>query len=266
MDTEVFNKYRNLIYKASGIFLSENKEALLTARIGKRLRALGIRDYDEYYKFVLADKTDAELSELLNAISTNVTHFFRESRHFEFLAEAVKRTSENGEKSMKIWCAASSTGEEPYSIAITILENLAAPMKVEIIASDISTKVLQIAKFGAYRSQDIRGIRADLVKKYFQVGTGRAKAYYRAKGTLRDLVQFKQINLSTPPFPVDGGLDYIFCRNVMIYFNEDLRGQLLKNFNSLLKPSGFLILGMAESITGKYGNFKSIEPSVYRKV
>lgn len=265
MEAGIFKKYRDLIYKTSGIFLSDNKESLLTARIGKRLRTLGIQDYERYYKYVLEDKTENELSELLNAISTNVTHFFRESRHFEFLAEGVSAASRNGAKALKIWCAASSSGEEPYSIAITILENLQAPMKVEIIASDISTKVLQTAKFGAYRAQDIRGIRADLVKKYFQVGTGRAQSFFRAKSSLRDLVEFKQINLSTPPFPVEGGLDYIFCRNVMIYFNEELRGQLLANFHSLLKPEGFLILGMAESITGRFGKFSNVEPSVYRK-
>ncbi len=265
MDPKVFKNYRDLIYRTSGIFLTENKETLLTARIGKRLRALGFQDAESYYNYVIEDKTEGELGELLNAISTNVTHFFRESRHFEFLAKGVATASGDGSKKIRIWCAASSSGEEPYSIAMTILENLANPIKTEIVASDISTKMLQAAKFGAYRAQDIGGIRADLVKKYFQIGKGRALSYYRAKAVLRDMVEFKQINLSTPPFPVEGGLDYIFCRNVMIYFNDELRGRLLANFHKLLKPNGYLILGMAESITGRFGNFAPVEPSVYRK-
>jgi chemotaxis protein methyltransferase CheR len=265
MKPQLFNKYKDLIYQTSGIFLSENKEALLTARIGKRVRTLGLNDYGAYYDFVVADKTGNELSELLNAISTNVTHFFRESRHFEFLASAVRGASQNGANTIRVWCAASSTGEEPYSIAMTLLENMASPTRVEIIASDISTKVLHIAKFGVYRAQDIQGIRADLVKKYFQVGTGRAQSYFRAKSSLRNVVDFKQVNLSTPPFPIQGGLDYIFCRNVMIYFNDQLRTQLLQNFYSLLKPGGYLLLGLAESISGRFADFASVEPSVYQR-
>ena len=265
MDQEIFRKYKDLIYRSSGIFLGENKEALVSARIGKRIRALALDGYEAYYDYVVADKSGGELSELLNAISTNVTQFFREPQHFEFLTKTAKQAGNERRKGFRVWCAASSTGEEPYSIAITIRETLAETMPVEIIASDISTKVLQIAKFGAYRAQDVQGIRPEVVKKYFQIGTGKAKSYYRVKSNVRELVAFKQINLSTPPFPIQGNLDLIFCRNVMIYFNDQLRGQLLKNFHALLRPGGFLILGLAESVSGKTAFFSSVEPSVYAR-
>ncbi len=137
---------------------------------------------------------------------------------------------------------------------------------MRITASDISTKVLQTAKFGVYRNSDVAPIPRGLLKRHFLKGTGRAESLYRVKPHLRELVNFCQINLSTPPYPVDNGLDIIFCRNVMIYFNQDLRRVLVDNFEQMLRPGGYLIVGLAESLSGLHRNLATVEPSVYRKV
>ena len=203
MEKAVFDKFRSLIFDTCGIFLTEQKEALVSARISKRMRALMLSDYSQYFHHVVSDSSGLELSELVNAISTNVTHFFRESRHFEFLGDVVRDLSANGQRELRIWCAACSTGEEPYTIAMTALDAMQKPLRLQIIASDISTKVLQVAKFGVYREQDVRNLPHDLLKRYFQRGVGRAANLYRVKQRLRDMVSFRQINLSTPPYPVD---------------------------------------------------------------
>lgn len=266
MDKKSFDNFRKLIFETSGISLSEQKEALVSSRIAKRMRGLNIAGYDDYYRMVLADNSGKELRELLNAISTNVTHFFRESRHFDFLAGRVKELGENGADKIRIWCAACSTGEEPYTIAMTGLEAMSRNMDLRIIASDISTKVLQIAKFGVYKESDVANISKTLLKKYFRRGVGKASELVRVKEEIRGLISFSQINLSTPPYPIEGGLDMIFCRNVMIYFDNELRQKLVTNFENLLRPGGVLFIGMAESLSGVTKSLKTLEPSVYQKI
>jgi len=265
MQREVFDKYRGLIFKTTGILLKENKQPLLIARLGKRMRALGIGDFGQYYQRVVSDESGRELGELVNAISTNVTNFFRENQHFDFLARYAAEWAPKSAGKLRGWCAACSTGEEPYSIAITLLENLPSETTFEIVASDISTKVLQIAKFGAYRDQDLAKFRSDLLKRYFQIGVDSAESFYRVKENVRSLISFRQINLSTPPFAVDGQLDFIFCRNVMIYFDQHLKTRLLSHFHSLLKPDALLFVGLSESLGGNNPEFINVQPSVYRK-
>ncbi len=264
MEKAHFDKFRALVHQLCGIHLADTKEALVIARISKRMRVLGIQDYGHYYDFVLADKSGGELTELINAISTNVTHFYREARHFELLAGWIRAWESAGQRAVRIWSAASSTGEEPYTIAMTVLENLARPMPVEILASDISTKVLNAASAGVYRRQDIEKIPPALLRKYFQVG-GDADELYRVKPVLRNVVSFHQINLSTPPYPIQGLLDVIFCKNVMIYFNQQLRQQIVETFQSMLRPGGYLVVGMAESLSASKHGLKPVEPSVYLK-
>ncbi|MBI3992695.1 MAG: protein-glutamate O-methyltransferase CheR [Candidatus Lambdaproteobacteria bacterium] len=267
MEPKVYQAFRNLVYEHSGIFLGDHKQALVSARIGKRMRALGLADPQDYLHVVASDRSGGELGQLLDAISTNVTHFFREARHFDVLAHLVHEAAERRQSSFSIWCAAASSGEEPYSIAMTALESAPPSMRINIIASDIATSVLKKAKFGVYRKQDVEKIDPKLLKKYFQMGASeRAKDLYRVKPVLRDLVSFKQINLSTPPFPIQGPLDVVFCRNVMIYFNTELRQKLVQNLFSLLKPGGHLIVGMAESLSSVHHIHKAVEPSVYRKM
>lgn len=267
MQAKIYSKYQELIYSKSGIFLGDNKIPLLSARIGKRIRALGLSGYEHYYDVIASDTSNRELTELINSISTNVTSFFREAHQFECLARFLgdrNCKSSNSEK-VKIWCAAASTGEEPYTIAFTLLNQLVPHEKIEIIASDISTIVLSKAKQGIYCEDAVKQLHPQVVKSYFRVGIGRASKLYRVKAEIRQLVQFRHINLSVSPFPIEPNLDFIFCRNVMIYFKESLRIHLIDNFASLLKPGGYLFVGSSESIFGNNKKFQHIGPSIYRK-
>jgi chemotaxis protein methyltransferase CheR len=265
MDKAVFDKFRTLIYESCGITLSENKEALVASRIGKRMRALGITDYPQYYGIVTTDRSGNEMTELVNSISTNVTHFFREQRHFDLLGGWLRDWSQKGRRPIRIWSAACSTGEEPYSICMTVLDHVSGAADVQIMGSDISTKVIQIAKFGVYKPQDIQNIPLVTLKKHFQVGGSADAELYRVKPALRDMVAYQQINLSTPPYAIQGQLDVIFCRNVMIYFNRDLRKLMIRTFQDMLRPGGYLVVGLAESLSGLQHDLTVIEPSVYCK-
>lgn len=265
MEKKIFDKFRALVFETTGISLSEQKLSLVTSRISKRMRTLQISNYGDYYECVTSDQSGVELRELINAISTNVTHFFRESRHFDYFGNFLREHSANGTNRLRIWCAACSTGEEPYTILMTALENMTPKTDLKLFASDISTKVLQIAKFGVYKESDLDGIPKPLLRKYFRKGVDRAASLYRIKPELRNMVEYSQINLSTPPYPVEGGLDMIFCRNVMIYFNQEMRAMLVQNFERMLKPGGLLFVGLAESLSGVQKTLLPIEPSIYRK-
>jgi chemotaxis protein methyltransferase CheR len=264
MEKVQFDKFRALVFQLSGINLAENKEALVIARISKRMRTLGIGDYRVYYDHVMADRSGGELTQLIDAISTNVTHFYREPRHFDLLAEWLQAWEREGRRNVRIWSAASSTGEEPYTIAMTVQENVSPAVHVEIIASDISTKVLDKARTGIYRRQDIERIPPELLRKYFQVG-GEEDELFRVKAVLSKMVSYSQINLSTPPYPVQGNLDAIFCKNVMIYFTQELRKQIVAEFQGMLRRGGYLVVGMSESLSASKHELRAIEPSVYQK-
>ena len=265
MNQDTYGKFRKLVFEVSGIDLGDKKQALVASRLSKRIRTLGLGGFEDYYTYVKKDSSGEELSNLINQISTNVTHFFREERHFQALSEVAGQWVKAGKNSINIWCAASSTGEEPYSILISLKEALAPGIRISLKASDISTRVLETARQGIYKQEDIENIPRNLLKSYFLAGGPRAKNLYRIKPELRSSVQFLQINLSTPPYPIQGDLDVIFCRNVMIYFDKDLRNILVNNFLNLLKPGGYLFVGMAESLSGMNPNLNLVEPSMYVK-
>jgi chemotaxis protein methyltransferase CheR len=254
------------VYEHSGIFLGDNRQSLVFARINKRMRQLGLTDPRDYLHVIRADKSSTELGQLLDAISTNVTQFFREERHFTVLQDLMKQWVAQGRQRISIWCAASSSGEEPYTIAMVARETLPPDMPVTILASDISTRVLQAARQGIYREQDLRRVPAPYVRRYFQRGvSSRTQHLVRVKPALRDLVSYSQINLSTPPFHVPRDLDAVFCRNVMIYFTPTLRQKLARNLLSHLRRDGILFLGMAETLPAEFHPLRTREPSVYRK-
>lgn len=263
MDRKTFDKFRKLIYEQSGISLGPHKEALVSARVGKRMRALGIPEHSVYLRHVAQDETGAEIVSLIDAISTNVTSFFRESTHFDFLGEVFSKWLAQGQYRFRFWSAASSSGEEPYSMAMTLLEALKGRnADVRILATDISTNVLEQCRQGAYRPEKLEKVPVALRERYFQRnGSGE----YTAKQSLKNLLLFRRVNLSTPPFPMRGPLDVVFCRNVMIYFDNKVRHQLLEEIHRLLKPGGYVIVGHTESLTGMISTFKSIRPSIYVK-
>jgi chemotaxis protein methyltransferase CheR len=263
LDRKTFQNFSDLVYRKAGITLGPNKEALVQARVGKRMRALGIDSFRDYFKRVESDDTGAEVTLLLDAISTNVTHFFRESRHFDLLTRLLRKWQAEGKDQFRIWSAASSTGEEPYSIAITARESLGPQCDVKLLATDISTKVLAEAREGLYTERDAEKIQRSLLHKYFRSEMTDQGKMYRIVEDIRRLVSFVRLNLSVTPFPMKGPFDVIFCRNVMIYFDNAVRKRLLDNCYHLIRPGGYLMVGHAESLSGMLSHFKTVEPAVY---
>lgn len=266
LSPKTFKRFCDLVYEKAGIILGPQKEALVSARMGKRMRQLGLPTYEDYYKRVQEDETGEELVEMLNAISTNVTYFFREEHHFRRLTEFLRGWSAAGQDQFRIWCAAASTGEEPYTIAMTARAALSASDDVKILATDISTKVLNTARAGLYEPRHIEKVPERMARRFFRKqiqDDGTAK--YQVDTELRRMISFARLNLAEPPYPMRGPFDVVFCRNVMIYFDNVVRKALLAEIWRLLKPGGYLMVGHAESLSGMLSNFKSVEPSVYIK-
>lgn len=266
MDKTTFEKFRQVVYDRSGITLGTQKEALVSARVGKRMRALQIATHADYLKYVLEDESGQELVHLIDAISTNVTSFFREAEHFTFLTEVLTQWLGKGQQRFRLWSAACSTGEEPYTIAMTVAEALASSRNdTRILATDISTRVLEKSRMGDYAADKVETVPPPLRARYFEQHRDGDAKRYRVAESLKRMIVFKRLNLSTPPFPMHGPLDVVFCRNVMIYFDNQVRGRLLNEIYRLLKPGGYLMVGHAESLTGMMSDFKTVRPSIYVK-
>lgn len=265
-----FQKISRLVYEKSGIHLTESKKELVKARLGKRLRKGRFQSFAEYYHYVVNDPSGEEIVHLLDSISTNFTQFFREPHHFDYLREQVLpalrlRGGRNGGK-VRIWSAGCSSGEEPYSIAITLLESLipVSEWRVHILATDISTKVLGEAQRGIYPWEKVAHLPMPLLKKYFLKGEGRWDAYVMIKPEVKALVRFQRLNLREP-YAFSEPFDCIFCRNVMIYFDKKVREELVQRFYDYLEPGGTLFIGHSESLTGIKNSFHFIKPAVYKK-
>jgi chemotaxis protein methyltransferase CheR len=266
MDRAVFNRFRTIVYEMSGISLNDTKEALVSARVAKRMRALGLNDYESYLQCVEDDREGHEMVQLIDVISTNVTSFFRESAHFDFLSEVVRGWMDEGQQRFRFWSAASSTGEEPYSMAMTLLEAAhGRSLDMRILATDISTSVLEHCRAGAYAVDKMAGVQPALRERYFTTRREARGLRFVAKDCLKNMISFHRLNLSKPPFPMRGPLDVVFCRNVMIYFDNSVRTRLLGEIYRLLKPGGYLMVGHAESLTGMMSEFKVLRPSIYVK-
>jgi chemotaxis protein methyltransferase CheR len=265
-----FEQIRSFVYELCGINLHDGKRELVKARLSKRLRKGNFRSFSEYYKFVRTEEGTNELIAMIDSLSTNLTSFFREEKHFDTLREIFpemieKARADSRNPELKIWCAGCSTGEEPYSIAMT-LHDMADNQNVElkILATDISTRVLKTAVSAIYSEERVKRIPKEMLRKYFQIGEGKSKGYYRAKNTLREMVAFKRFNLMKNP-PYNALFNIIFCRNVMIYFDKETQRGLVERFYHCLKNDGWLFVGHSESLTGLAHQFKYVEPSVYRK-
>ncbi len=266
MNRETFDALRRLVYEQSGIFLSPGKEALVSARIGKRMRTLGIETYEGYLRHLRSGDDEDELIHMLDAISTNVTRFFREEEHFEFLRDIFRGWLAGGQTRFRFWSAACSTGEEPYSMAMTLLDVLGGgKADTRILATDISTSVLRKCLAGTYDEERTQSMPPGFRERYFDRVNGSDPPAYSASESLRRMILFRRLNLSTPPFPMRGPLDAVFCRNVMIYFDNTVRMRLLNEIHRLLKPGGYLFVGHAESLTGMVSRFRVLKPSIYVK-
>jgi len=265
-----FNRFRSLIYERSGISLNEGKKELVRARLLKRMRKCGLRSFKDYYLQVQDDTTGMELVYLLDAISTNQTFFFREPQHFEYLAEHIlpkHAGPASGRRRLHIWSAGCSSGEEPYTLAMVILEyreRFRPGWEVQITASDLSTRVLDQARQGIYPENRLGQTSPDFLKRYFQKGVNRQAGFVRVKPQVRQAVEFVRLNLMEP-FPFQEGLDIIFCRNVMIYFDKPTQERLVKKFYQVLHPGGYLFIGHSESLAGVAHNFSYRQPTIYQK-
>jgi chemotaxis protein methyltransferase CheR len=240
-----FERVRALIYSLAGISLSPVKRDMVYSRLARRLRAAEMDSFQTYLDFVEAD-AGPEREAFTNALTTNLTAFYRESHHFPVLAEHLKRRG--AQRPQVIWCSAASTGEEPYTIAMTAIEAFGTDNPpVRILASDVDTNVLATAQAGVYPSERVEKIEPGRLKRFFLRGVGANAGKYRVRDELRALISFRQINLLEQGWPVRGPLDVVFCRNVMIYFDKPTQLAILSRFAPLLCPDGLLFAGHSES-------------------
>ncbi|GAC1410848.1 MAG: chemotaxis protein methyltransferase [Burkholderiaceae bacterium] len=242
--TEDFERVRALIHKRAGIALAQSKQEMVYSRLARRLRAVGTSSFSQYLNDLEGRGNANEWEAFTNALTTNLTAFFREAHHFPILAEHLKKAT----GPIEIWCSAASTGEEPYSIAMTACEvfnSLTPP--VTIIATDIDTNVLSAAADGVYGMDRLDKLAPERARRFFQKGRGAQEGYARIRPELRRMVTFRALNLLADGWPVNGPFDVIFCRNVMIYFDKPTQGRILTRFAPLMKPDGLLFAGHSEN-------------------
>jgi chemotaxis protein methyltransferase CheR len=261
---ENFERVRKLIYERAGISLAPIKQDMVYSRLARRLRALNLTSFDVYLAQLEKAGNEAEWETFVNSLTTNLTSFFRESHHFEILQRQLIGLSH---RPIKIWCSAASTGEEPYTLAITACEafnSLTPP--VQIFASDIDTNVLQTAQRGVYPIERVERLSSDRLRRFFLKGTGTQAGYVRVRPELQKLLTFTQVNLLDPQWPnIKGPFDVMFCRNVMIYFDKPTQYQILKKFVPLLQADGLLYAGHSESFLHAADLFRSLGRTVYER-
>lgn len=269
---EVFEAFQHLVYAETGIVLNESKRCLLCSRLAKRLRALKLNDYLDYYEYLLRrDAEGVELQEMINCITTNKTDFFREEHHFKFLTTRVfpdiaARAVRGGPRRLRLWSAASSLGHEPYSLAMTVREFAAFDNSwdARILASDIDTLVLAKAADGIYDIEELAPAGDLLLRKYFDRGKGKFAGKVRAKNSLRQLLAFRQINLVEDSWPIRTRFHVIFCRNVMIYFDLQTQRRVIEHLVQYLEPGGYLMLGHSESIQWSPNPLRSLGNTIFQ--
>lgn len=254
-----FERVRQMIYAHAGISLNKSKQDMVYSRLARRLRATGINNFSDYLA-LLESNDDVEWESFVNSLTTNLTSFFREQHHFPLLAEhALKQRHP-----ISLWCSASSTGEEPYSMAMTLADAFGSfTPPVSIIASDLDTNVLAKAEAGIYPLDRVEKLSPNMVKRFFLKGTGAQSGFVRVRPELRALITFRQVNLLDDEWPIRGPLDAIFCRNVMIYFDKATQLKILERFAPLLQPDGLLFAGHSESFHNAGHVFSLRGKSVY---
>jgi len=260
-DTE-FNLFRTFIYDKAGISLGNEKKNLVSSRLGKRLRHYSLASFQEYYELILASTPDGELQLAIDLLTTNETYFFREPKHFTFLEKEVLPNWES-RHTLRVWSAASSSGEEAYSIAM-LLDDALGNKPWEVFGSDISSRVLKTAQQGHYQQNRIDGIPLEYLRKYCLKGVGEQAGTLLIEKNLRAKVRFAQVNLTKPLNNV-GLFDIIFLRNVLIYFDESTKKRIITRLAKEIRPNGYLFIGHSESLKGIYDGLETVIPTVYRK-
>ncbi len=267
-----FKKFRDIIYERTGINLGEQKRDLVLSRLTKRLRILNIGTFEEYYRYISHENNSSEITAMINRITTNVTSFFRENHHFHVLRDIVipklmEKGAASGRRRIRIWSAGCSTGQEPYSIAITLADSFRGHVgwDIKILATDLDTEVLSKGKKGVYSKESVDNVPLEQLRRFFKKGMGENKGFFQVTGPIKKMVVFRQLNLTMERFPIRGPLDAIFCRNVIIYFDKNMKAKLIKTFSNLLGNNGYLFMGHSESLIAMKEKFNYIHNTVYQK-
>ncbi len=263
-----FDRVRRIVYDHAGIALADSKQNLIYNRLSRRLRSLNFHDFNHYLSYVEGAGHDEEFTHLINAVTTNLTFFFREEHHFEYLSQQLFPSllkSNAANKKVRIWSAGCSTGEEPYSIAIVAKEAFPSDWDVQVHASDLDTNVINTAKAGVYQIEALKGVSADRVKRWFLKGTGQNEGMVRVKPELQNIIHFQQVNLMRD-WPWKEGFDIIFCRNVVIYFDKPTQQKLFMRYHQLLSDQGHLFIGHSESLYKVSEQFKLLGKTIYQKI
>ena len=264
-----FERVRELIYQRAGISLHAGKQAMVYSRLSRRLRETSHRSFAAYLQWLQANtgpSGESEWQEFVNCLTTNLTAFFREEHHFHALVDDLKAMAGRSPgKPLRIWCSAASTGEEPYSIAITTVEALGSAAPVRIVASDIDTKVLATAARGIY-PVDSRGLSAERQRRHFLRGTGDKQGFMRAKPELARLIEFRPHNLMDVRWSLGEPFDIVFCRNVMIYFDHETQRRVLSRIHGVMKPDSLLFVGHSENFTEMKDQFRLQGKTVYSRL
>lgn len=263
-----FNQFQSLIMELTSIKMPLEKKELLYGRLTRRLRALQLKGFDDYLK-ILQSGDEAELESFVNSVTTNLTSFYRERHHFEHLQNVViprLRKTNDDTRRIRIWSAGCSTGQEPYSIAMTLMDAMPdiREWDVKILATDIDSQVLETAAKGVYRADRIDGIHKDIAKQWILRGKGNNQGYVRVAPELQELITFKQLNLLTK-WPIKGQVDVVFCRNVVIYFDKDTQRVLFEKFSRVLPPQGHMYIGHSETLMKISDDFDLLGKTIYQK-
>ncbi|WP_434515319.1 CheR family methyltransferase [Dechloromonas sp. ARDL1] len=259
--TADFERVRKLIYQHAGISLSPVKQDMVYSRLARRLRATGKQTFADYLDALEKNGGD-EWERFVNSLTTNLTSFFREPHHFPIFAEHLRKLGSH--RPIRVWCSAASTGEEPYSIAITVAETFGSNCShVSIVASDLDTNVLATAQKGVYPIERVEKLAPERLRKFFLRGTGAQEGYVSVRPELKSMIQFQRLNLLDQSYAVKGPLDVIFCRNVMIYFDKPTQYKILARFAPMMQPDGLMFAGHSESFLHAADLFKSQGKTVY---
>ncbi len=261
-----FDRIRQLIYQRAGISLHAGKQAMVYSRLSRRLRETTHRTFASYLQWLESasgSAAEAEWQEFINCLTTNLTSFFREEHHFHALSDELRHHHMG--QSIRIWCSASSTGEEPYSIAMTVAEATGSHSLAKIVCSDIDTKVLATARRGVYTA-DSKGLSPDRLKRHFLRGKGENAGFIRVKPELTQMTEFKVVNLMDDRWPLGEPFDIVFCRNVMIYFDAPTQRRVLQKIHAAMKPRALLFVGHSENFTESKDLFRLRGKTIYEKV
>jgi len=264
-DNADFERVRKLIYRRAGISLSEGKQAMVYSRVSRRLREVGHRSFGSYLQWLeraTGAEGEREWQEFINCLTTNLTSFFREEHHFPVLSAELARRKGRG---LRLWCNAASTGEEPYSLAMTVIETLGPRAELKIVCSDIDTKVLATAERGVYAA-DSRGLSPERLRQHFFRGTGANAGSIRVRPELQRLVEFQSLNLMNERYELGEAFDIVFCRNVMIYFDAPTQRRVLERMHAQMRPQGLLFAGHSENFADSKDLFRLRGKTVYERV